>query len=590
MTAPTDNALKSAETDAAHAVIYCRVSSTKQKTQGHGLESQESRCRDYAAQNGYTIDAVFPDDASGGGDFMARPGMVALLAYLDAQPARDYIIIFDDLKRFARDTEFHIRLRRELDARGARPECLNFTFEDSPEGEFAETIMAAQGELERKQNRRQTIQKMQARAKAGYYDFAPSVGYSFETVPGHGQLLVPDENAPVVREVLEGFADGRFQTISEASRYLAAKKLTVHGKPFRAGKQSTRDMLERALYTGYFTVESWNMHLQRGQHQPLISLATHQRIQDRLAGRSQAPNRKDLHEDFPLRNFVTCACCDEPMTAAWSKGRTKHYGYYFCKTKGCPEHRKNIRKEAIEDAFQALLRALQPLPSLLKVLRVMFRDLWDLRRGAAKQDAKRIETQVQALESKTARLMDRLVRADSETLITAYEAQIKTLEAEKLALKDAASQAFEPRKSFEESFGMACTFLANPWKLWDKGQFAHKRMVLRLAFPGTLAYCPERGFRTAKTTLPFKGLGDFQAKKSRVVGDPGIEPGMGYPGGVTVRCRTLQHVPRKRAQRLAIGARDRIRTVMCQLRMRNPRAACGKTHGGSRPEQPGRFR
>ena len=30
-----------------------------------------------------------------------------------------------------------------------------------------------------------------------------------------------------------------------------------------------------------------------------------------------------------------------------------------------------------------------------------------------------------------------------------------------------------------------------------------------------------------------------------VVGDPGIEPGMGLPGGVTVRCRTLQHVARR---------------------------------------------
>ena len=27
-----------------------------------------------------------------------------------------------------------------------------------------------------------------------------------------------------------------------------------------------------------------------------------------------------------------------------------------------------------------------------------------------------------------------------------------------------------------------------------------------------------------------------------MVGDPGIEPGVGLPGGVTVRCRTLQHV------------------------------------------------
>ena len=30
-----------------------------------------------------------------------------------------------------------------------------------------------------------------------------------------------------------------------------------------------------------------------------------------------------------------------------------------------------------------------------------------------------------------------------------------------------------------------------------------------------------------------------------MVGDPGIEPGMGLPGGVTVRCRTLQHVARR---------------------------------------------
>ena len=30
------------------AVIYCRVSSTKQTTEGDGLASQETRCREYA--------------------------------------------------------------------------------------------------------------------------------------------------------------------------------------------------------------------------------------------------------------------------------------------------------------------------------------------------------------------------------------------------------------------------------------------------------------------------------------------------------------------------------------------------------------
>ena len=68
------------------SVLYCRVSSKKQTVDGAGLMSQEHRCREYAESRGYEVEAVFPDDVSGGGDFMNRPGMVALLAYLDANP------------------------------------------------------------------------------------------------------------------------------------------------------------------------------------------------------------------------------------------------------------------------------------------------------------------------------------------------------------------------------------------------------------------------------------------------------------------------------------------------------------------------
>ncbi len=101
------------------AVIYCRVSSKKQSTDGAGLESQEHRCREYAESKGYHVEAMFPDDTSGGGDFMTRPGMVALLSFLDAKPDENYVVIFDDLKRYARDTEFHLKLTREMAQRNA---------------------------------------------------------------------------------------------------------------------------------------------------------------------------------------------------------------------------------------------------------------------------------------------------------------------------------------------------------------------------------------------------------------------------------------------------------------------------------------
>ena len=60
------------------------------------LEPQDMRRRQYAQSTGYEIEAVFPDRVSGGGDFMNRPGMVALLSYLDAQrETSGHVVIFD---------------------------------------------------------------------------------------------------------------------------------------------------------------------------------------------------------------------------------------------------------------------------------------------------------------------------------------------------------------------------------------------------------------------------------------------------------------------------------------------------------------
>lgn len=93
--------------------------------------------------------------------------MRAMIAYLDAQVGKHHVVTFNDLKRFARDPRFHIKVRREFADRGARVECLNFKFEDSPEWRFIETIMAAQGQLEREQNGLQVVQKMKIRMEKG---------------------------------------------------------------------------------------------------------------------------------------------------------------------------------------------------------------------------------------------------------------------------------------------------------------------------------------------------------------------------------------------------------------------------------------
>ena len=305
------------ETEPIPAVIYCRVSTEKQAKEGHGLESQESRCRDHAEAKGYQVEAVFPDDISGGVDFMERPGMCALLSFIDAQLHKSFVVIFDDLKRFARDTRFHLDLRDAFRARGAQVECLNYQFGETPEDEFAETIHAAQGKLERLQTRRQTIQKMKARISAGYWCSVPPRGYKFEKTKEHGKLLVRDEPlASIVTEAIEGYASGRFQGRVEVKCFLEQQPefpKTRHGE---VTHQQTYRILTNPLYAGHLTLEKWNLHLVPEKHEALVSFDTYRRVQDRLNGTAYAPARKDLSEDFPLRGFITCACCEKPMTAS----------------------------------------------------------------------------------------------------------------------------------------------------------------------------------------------------------------------------------------------------------------------------------
>ncbi len=57
------------EVSITKCLIYCRVSSQRQVIEGHGLDSQEQRCRIFANQNNYEVVKVFPDEGISGGLF-----------------------------------------------------------------------------------------------------------------------------------------------------------------------------------------------------------------------------------------------------------------------------------------------------------------------------------------------------------------------------------------------------------------------------------------------------------------------------------------------------------------------------------------
>jgi len=459
----------------------------------------------------HDVEAVFPDDASGGGDFMNRPGMVALLHYLDQHPESRYIVLFDDLKRLARDREFHFKLRQALALRRTGVECLNFKFEDTPEGEFIEAIFAAQGQLERQQNSRQVVQKMHARLEQGYYVFAPPTGYEYRKVAGHGKLLVRDEPvASIIAQALDGFASGRFGLQVEVQRFLESQPaFPLKDKKGRVHPSDVKDLLTCPLYAGYVERKAWKVSLRRGQHEGLISLETFEKIQARLKGSAKAPARKDISVDFPLRGFILCEECGRPLTACWSKGKSKSFPYYLCYFKDCGNRRKSIPRDELEGTFEALLASLKPTRELFELASAMFRDAWNQQSRQTASAIQSAQQKILGVERQIGQLVDRIVETSIPAAITRYEQRIEQLEKEKLLMEESLQKSELPPGRFEEMFELAMLFLANPLRLWQSGRLEHKRMVLKLAFEDRMVYSRELGLRTPKTTFPFKVLGGF---------------------------------------------------------------------------------
>ena len=76
-------------------VIYTRVSSLKQVTEGSGLDSQYSACFTHANENKITVLESF-QDAAYSGKTTDRPGLEEMIDFIKKRDGNTFVI-FDDI-------------------------------------------------------------------------------------------------------------------------------------------------------------------------------------------------------------------------------------------------------------------------------------------------------------------------------------------------------------------------------------------------------------------------------------------------------------------------------------------------------------
>jgi DNA invertase Pin-like site-specific DNA recombinase len=489
------------------AIIYCRVSDPKQTTRGDGLGSQETRCREIAAYRNLEVIDVFRDSMTG--ELASRPGMNEMIAYLRRHRGQQFVVLIDDGSRLARDIIAHRHLRDVIRRTGAVVMTpAGQMSDDDPDLQFAEGINALQAEHHRLKNRAQTSSRMRARVLNGFWVYQAPWGYRYGRAPGGGRMLYRDEPmASIVQSALEAYASGRLESVAEVARFLLDHPEFPKNRYGLVDGDRGRKLLIQPLYAGYLELPRWKIGLRKAQHEALISLETHQRIQERLAGKTRGAARLDLNTAFPLRGHIVCDDCSHPLTANWSKGEFRDYAYYLCRLRGCVSYGKSIARAKIETAFEEILKSLAPTQDLVTIAEAEFRDAWA--DETARADARRVEMRNELVEidRKIEPLLDRIVETDSRTIASALERRVEELEERKLLLKEKIETVGTPKRGYDETFRTAIEFLANPWNLWASDRMEDKRMTVKLAFAESLRYSRKEGFRTPKTSLPFKVLG-----------------------------------------------------------------------------------
>ena len=506
------------------AVIYCRVSDVAQVKNGHGLTSQETRCREFAKFRNYEVIRAFHEEGVSG-SLIQRPAMMEMLDFLRQHHGQQIVVIIDDISRLARGLKAHLELRTAIQDAGGILQSPSIEFGEDSDSQLVENLLASVSQHHRQKNAEQVKNRMRARMLNGYWIMKAPRGYKMERRAGHGKIMVRDEPvATIVKNALEGYAAGRFCSAVEMQVYLQNQPCYPKDKKGKVHIQRVLDMLNQVVYTGYYEFPQWEIGLMKGKHEPIISYETFRQIQDRLHDKAKTPVRADIQEDFILRGFLACDCCGRPLTACWSKGQYNKHPYYLCRQSDCDLYGKSIKRDLAEQDFEALLEKLTPAPGMIDLMLRVIEEAKAIRFSNTEYDAASLQKERQMIEQKIEQLVDRIVTTDSPVLVATYERQIKQLEERRIIAEEKIKKCGTVDHTYGNINRTFLDFLRNPRKYWDSTDLLGRRTVLKVMFTRPIAYSKKEGYRTPAMSLPFSVLRDFDTLKSGLVEHSGVEP------------------------------------------------------------------
>lgn len=207
-------------------------------------------------------------------------------------------------------------------------------FSNNPNEKFLLMILGSQAKLENDNKVVNVKRGMRARCEMGLYPCIAPTGYmNSKNVDKRCHIEIDPERAPTVKKMFEKIA---YENLTGRRLYFwlkdEVKYKTRTGKPLHLGNLYM--ILRNHFYYGTFQYPKNSGEWYKGAHEPLISKALFDQVQEKIQVQNTRGGGMQTKE-FAFTKLMSCALCGSGITAdekykTQKNGNTHRYVYYGC--------------------------------------------------------------------------------------------------------------------------------------------------------------------------------------------------------------------------------------------------------------------
>ncbi len=493
-----------------NCVAYARVSTEEQKIENCSIPSQISKIESVIKDKKFNLLEVFKDEGFSGSK-EKRPGLQEMLVYCQEHPV-DLVYVLDT-DRIARDVALHYALKKIFKSCGVKLESINQPMlDDTPEGDFMDSILAAFNAYMPKVTGRKSSQSMLEKVKLGWWPGPARTGYlnaiDEKVLNGLGRsiIVLDKEQAPHIKKAFQLFSTGEY-TVEQLCNQMYEEGLrSKDRKRAREDKKIARTAMTYLLRDRWYIGKmEYKGEEYQGNHPAIIDEDTFILCNEILDQHNNFMDRKRKH-NFLLNGHIHCGICGRLYTA--EHHGIKEKSYYHCPAPVSVHSNKNqnIDTESLELAVSTLFKGLNLSPALIDRMVVHAKKYLSENHNHVDISKKHLLAQQTKLETRRNNLemdlADRII--DTE----AYLRQMDTVRPELDEIKRKMAKLGVKRQSNSEIFEQMIHLTEGIYKAYRSASPQRKRAYIDLFWDKI-----EVQDKEIKKAVPTKLFGEMASKE-----------------------------------------------------------------------------